>query len=117
MMENERMGESLNRLLSIARTDAAVLREDIAEIEEARRAAETSLAGLESDGAGSGEGFRMRRHRLHMTVLTLSDAENAARERLDAAFVEMQKLERLMADKSVIAQQHAPGAEAARASG
>jgi flagellar export protein FliJ len=110
MIDRSRNVENLNRLLKLAHADADTLRIDLADIEKARGAAQASLERLDDlvrqeeaslshspkDLAAFIEGARLRRHNLKTTVMSLSDAEEAARERLRSAFVEMKKVEHLI---------------------
>jgi len=110
MIEHRRNIENLNRLLKLAYADADTLRIDLADIEKARGAAQASLERLDElvrqeealhaqspkELGAFIEGARMRRHNLKTTVMSLSDAEEAARERLRSAFVEMKKVEHLI---------------------
>jgi len=110
MIETPRARRSLEKLMKLARADADALRVDLADIERARSAAEASLADLDekaaneetvaghavADIAAYREGARARRHNLRTTLITLEDAELNARTRLEAAFIEVKKLEHLI---------------------
>ncbi len=110
MIETPRARRSLEKLMKLARGDADALRVDLADIERARSAAEASLADLDekaaneeavaghavADIAAYREGVCARRHNIRTTLITLEDAEMNARTRLEAAFIEVKKLEHLM---------------------
>ena len=111
MMNTPRGRDSLDKLLKLAHADADALRVDLSDIERARSAAEDSLEGLDRDvareeeamqGAHAGdlaaylEGVRERKRNLQVTLMTLSEAEEAAREKLETAFIEIKKLEHLI---------------------
>ena len=110
MIETPRARRSLEKLMKLARADADALRVDLADIERARSAAEASLADLDekatneetvaghtvADIAAYREGVRARRLNLRTTLITLEDAELNARTRLEAAFIEVKKLEHLI---------------------
>lgn len=111
MIDSARSRESLEKLLKLARGDADALRIDLADIDKAQHNAKASLTNLErsakaeeaacaktapADLGAYLEGVRARRHNLRTTLATLSDAENKARDRLEAAFIEIKKLEHLI---------------------
>ena len=110
MIETPRARRSLEKLMKLARADADVLRVDLTDIEHAQGAAEASLADLDekatneeavaghavADIAAYREGVRARRHNLRTTLITLGDAEMNTRTRLEAAFIEVKKLEHLI---------------------
>jgi len=106
-----RAQESLEKLLKVARADVEALRIDLADVARAKSSAEGSLDGLdetvrreeammkEGDAAAFAaymEGVRARRHNLQTTLLTLGEAEDSARDKLEAAFLEIKKLEHLI---------------------
>lgn len=112
MTETARARASLEKLLRLARADADALRIDLVDIERARASAERSMSRLEEtarreeelvkDQAGSDfaaylEGVRERRRNLQTTMITLAEAEDTARGRLQSAHVELKKLEHLLA--------------------
>ena len=108
-------GANLEKLLRIARAEADALRADLADIERARVAAEAGLEALEkdireesvrADGADFArfiDGARERRRNLTATVFSLRDAEAAARANLEAAFVELKKLDHLLESERTVA--------------
>lgn len=110
MIDTPRARRSLDKLVKIARADCDALRIDLADVERARRAAEESLNDLEkkasaeeakgadaiADMAAYREGVRARRHNLKTTLMSLEDAEQNARSRLETAFLEVKKLEHLI---------------------
>ena len=115
MKETPRARRSLTQLLKIARSDADALRVDLADIEKARQAAENAIMDLDRQAAAEEEkaasiaseeasfalaafrdGVRARKHNLQTTLLTLEESAEKARASLEAAFVEVQKLEHLM---------------------
>lgn len=110
MIETPRARRSLEKLMKLARADADALRIDLTDIERAQSAAEASLVDLDekaaneeavaghtvADIAAYREGVRARRHNLRTTLITLEDAEMNARTRLEAAFIEVKKLEHLI---------------------
>ncbi len=106
-----RAQESLEKLLKVALADVEALRIDLADMARAKSAAAASLDGLdetvrreeammkEDDAAAFEayiEGVRARRHNLQTTLLTLGEAEDSARGKLEAAFLEIKKLEHLI---------------------
>jgi flagellar export protein FliJ len=109
MNDTPRLRENMEKLLRIARGEADALRADLADIERARAAAKTSLTSLDEKirtedvaGADHGdlarflEGTRERRLNLRNTVATLDRAEENARLDLEAAFIEIKKLEHVL---------------------
>lgn len=111
MTQTAHAPKGLKQLLKLARGDADALRIDLVDIEQARDAAETSLTGLadavrreeaaitEHSGADLApyiEGVRARRLNLQTTLMTLTEAEESARDRLEAALIEIKKLEHLI---------------------
>ena len=111
MTDIVRTRESLNKLLKIARADAEALRTDLADVERAKGSAQASLQTLDEtmqqEGASAKqgdaaafaayvEGVRARRHNLQTTLMTLQAAEESARDKLEASFMEIQKLEHLI---------------------
>ncbi len=111
MTDTVRTRESLNKLLKIARADAEALRTDLADVERAKASAEASRQALdetmreEEVSARAGdtaafaayvEGVRARRHNLQTTLMTLQNAEEGARDKLETSFIEIQKLEHLI---------------------
>lgn len=110
MIETPRARRGLEKLMKLARADADALRVDLTDIERAQSAAQASLADLDAKAANEEavaghavaditayrEGVRARRHNLRTTLITLEDAETNARTRLQAAFIEIKKLEHLI---------------------
>lgn len=110
MMKNPRTRAGLEKLLKLARNDADALRQDLADIERARDAAENSLSRIEfqtrmeetKEGADPValaafvEASRARRYNLRVTLMTLERSEVELRDRLEAAFAEVKKLEHLL---------------------
>lgn len=112
MIDTPRGRDSLEKLLKLARGDADALRIDLVDIERARKAAADALDGIDEDvrreekrlqGADGADfaafidGVRERRKNLQTTLMTLGDAEDEARGKLKTAFVEIKKLEHLVA--------------------
>lgn len=112
MTETARARESLEKLLKLARADADALRVDLIDIERARVSAELSMTRLKetaqreealikgqagADFAAYLEGVRERRRNLQTTLMTLAEAEEGARGRLEAAHIEIKKFEHLIA--------------------
>ena len=95
MSETLNAPQGLNTLLRLAREEAGVLRDDLADVAEARRAAEASLSALEGNGDLSERG-RARRRAVCANLLTLCEAEEKARERFDAMQTEIDTLADLM---------------------
>ena len=129
MTDDQRMLANLEKLLRLANADADALRIDLADVERARRSTEASLQGMEDtvrreqemmkdagvvDLAAYLEGMRERRLNLQTTLMTLSEAEEATRDRLEAAFVEIKKLEHVI-DLNKLAAKKARGRQEVRA--
>ncbi len=100
----------IDKLLKLARADADAFRIDLADVARARTSAEDTLQNLDDhvrreeaamkeagvvDFANYMEGVRERRRNLQMTLIALTEAEEDAREKLQAAFGEIKKLEHL----------------------
>lgn len=81
---------ALLKLLRLAREEHAALREDLADLSIARKAAEQSLAH-------SGAAEPARRRRVMAILATCETAEQAAREKLAAASARAGRLEALVA--------------------
>lgn len=112
MTDLARSRQSLDKLLRLARADADAVRADLADIECARASAESSMARLQEtarreeelvkEQAGADfvaylEGVRERQRNLQTTMMTLAEAEEGAHGRLEAAHIEIKKLEHLIA--------------------
>lgn len=102
---------SVDKLLSLARSNADALRVDLADVEAAKKSAEDALEDIsaamrkeEAIGrtadpaafAAYAEGVRGRRHNLQTTLMTLEEAEEKARHQLQQAMLEIRKLEHLI---------------------
>ncbi len=116
----------VHKLLRLARAEADALREDLADIERAQVSAAASLQALdeniraEEEKAGAGpdlaryiDAARQRRRNLTAARATLSSAEEKARANLQAAFIEMKKLEHLLDVHQASARRQARKADAA----
>lgn len=92
---------ALNTLLKIAREEHAVLREDLADLAAARKAAELSLEQLRN-GAGpqAGEQALLRRRRIEVMLATYEQAETEAREKISTAVERTHWLEGLLGQAS-----------------
>ena len=102
MTDYPRSLDALTRLLNLARADAQSLRTDLQDLERVRHAAQNSLDDLNrSTAVGNHEGER--RFNLQKTLLTLSDAEDSIRGRLEASETEIDKLQQLIAINARIA--------------
>ena len=86
MIVTAKLRSALKRLLTLAREERAALREDLADVAEARQAAERSLAQIDcaKDGGGA-ESALARGRRLRAMLATLEQAEADAQEKLAAA--------------------------------
>lgn len=123
MNDAARARQGLEKLLKLACADADALRVDLVDIERARASAESSLTRLTdavrreerltAEGAAAAdftaylEGVRERRLNLQTTMMTLTTAEENARERLEAAHLEIKKLEHLIALNAEAARKNA----------
>ncbi|MEM9495648.1 MAG: hypothetical protein AAGA09_06555 [Pseudomonadota bacterium] len=85
----------VSALLRIAKRNAAVLQEDLADIARARAAARASLAGVD-DAPHADDEARNRRLYLIANLATLEDAEASARAAIEEALAEVEKLEGLV---------------------
>lgn len=95
MIGKEKEHRALVTLLRIAREERAALREDLAEICDARRAAELCLAQLETD-ASADERLVARRLKIAAMLATYEQAEDEARRKLRAASDSARNLENLV---------------------
>lgn len=128
-LTSSRTVESLKKLLQVAKTDVDLVREDLAELREARAAATTALGELDAavraeerhataDPAAFAayvDGVRDRRLNLAATLRSLGAAEEEARLRMQAATVEMKKFERLLETTTAAELKFASRREQARA--
>ena len=103
--------QGLNTLLRLAREEAGVLRDDLADVAEARRAAEASLSALEADGDPSERG-RARRRAVCANLLTLCEAEEKAGERFGAMQAQIDRLAELMRKSGALDEAAGGGATA-----
>ncbi len=103
MIGKEKEHRALVTLLRIAREERAALREDLAEICDARQAAELCLAQLHKD-TGANERLAARRLKIAAMLATYEQAEEEARRKLSAASDSARNLEKLVGN--------APGAPA-----
>jgi len=86
---------ALTRLLRLAREEHAALREDLAEISDARQAAELCLAQLVKD-AGADDRRAARRLKIASMLATYEQAEEEAERKLRAASDSARELEKLV---------------------
>ncbi len=102
MVGDEKEHGALVRLLRLAREEHAALRVDLADISDARKAAELSLAQLDANASADvGDRHANRRLKLAAMLTTYEQAEEAAQERLTAASDSARRLENLIGKTGV----------------
>lgn len=114
-------------LLRVARAEADALRVDLSDIEAAKASTESALAAIDDDIrkeealAGGGEDLaryidaaRNRRCNLTTTLKSLAISEERTRGSLEAAFLEIKKLEQLIDAHHAAERRRAAKADAAR---
>ena len=115
---NNRDDEKLRKLIRIARADVEAGQADLADVADARSRAERALTAMDEEALREGgapmaefsgayfEGVAERRRNIRSTLAALSISESETRERLNAAVIEMKKLETLLERRSRKAKQH-----------
>jgi hypothetical protein len=130
MTDAPRAPESVQKLLAIAREDAAYLGVDLADIKRARRSVEFSIVALEdtlqreyeisrnasAPPASRQESVRARKVSLQASLLTFAKAEDSVRDKLEAILAEIEKLEDLVAlNQCAVSAARSPKADKAAA--
>ena len=91
----EKTQAALSVLLKLAREERAALTEDLADVAIAKRSAEAALVTLAQSYGPQGERDLARKRRLARALAALDDAEQEAREKLEAAAGLASRLEAL----------------------
>ena len=102
MVGDKKEHTALVRLLRLAREEHAALREDLADLKSARKAAELSLAQLDGKArTDAGDRHASRRLKLAAMLTTYEQAEEAVQKKLTAASDSARRLENLMVKTGV----------------